>query len=323
MQNQPINIDDEEDDEIEIDETKTQQSLAQYLNHAIAQTDTNFDDEVWMVPEQRRSKRKRTIENTESSSNKVQKTSTSSSSEEIDRIENVYVRPFGKKELGTVESSETQIKFISAKNDESINVIVLYSNVRYAFIQRATGNDKRVIIHFNLINHIVIGKKERINVQICSDIGKNNREEKNTAFEQFSNRISRASGIQFGTPQHNNEFQGTINAETLKFSPTDNNCIVSLWECPARCPFFVVSLRDIATADWRIGVQYFDLQITMRDNSNITISSIDKKKLKDIQQLFSKLGSQLDTAQLADENNLSDDEDEDYVPSREEADDEE
>lgn len=190
----------------------------------------------------------------------------------------------------------------------SQSVEILFSNIKNIFYQEATI-DQRAILHFHLINHLIIGKKT-LNVQFYKEVGMNtahdtikNRndeymemvlekefEEKknlvNKEFKMFVEKIEESHPIRIEIPYLDRGFYGVPFRESILINPT-NECLVSIYESP----FFVVNLNEIEIVNFErvvYGVKTSDLVIVLRDKKKppISVLSIESSCIPSLKDFF-------------------------------------
>lgn len=69
----------------------------------------------------------------------------------------------GRITTGYLEAHENGFRFRSDRNSDILDV--LYTNIKHAIFKRCDDNNLLVILHFNLKNPIMIGKKKSLDVQ--------------------------------------------------------------------------------------------------------------------------------------------------------------
>ncbi|WIA33317.1 hypothetical protein OEZ86_006455 [Tetradesmus obliquus] len=236
------------------------------------------------------------------------------------RLPDLWVRPTlggkGRKMPGTLEAHQNGFRYQNPKGE---GVDVMYSNIRYAFFQPAE-NDMITILHFHLINPIMIGNKKCKDVQFYCEVvdlvvdlvqtldgGRRNmydpdeieeeqrerekRNKINADFNQFVRRVQEHwereipnQQLEFDIPFRELGFEGVPHRETVLVLPTVN-CLVEL----SQMPFTVVALGDIEIVNLeRVGfnLKNFDMAIVFKDFSRevLRIDAIPTKKLDTIKE---------------------------------------
>jgi nucleosome binding factor SPN SPT16 subunit len=181
-----------------------------------------------------------------------------------------------------------------------------------------------VILHFNLINPIVVGKRKTSDIQFvqetmeassrldsrkhafgdADEIEEEQREKAarkkiNRTFFKFCKDVEEFAKkndpegeevFKFDFPSRELGFNGVPFKSHVFLQPTAHDCLVHLVEGP---PFFVMSLDDVEVASFervRFGLRQFDLIFILKDYSKdpITINSIPVEALETLQEWLSK-----------------------------------
>ena len=174
----------------------------------------------------------------------------------------IFIKPpiSGKKTQGVLEAHINGFRFISTKGEK---VDIIYNNIKHAFLQTCES-ELIVLIHFNLKNSILLGKKKVSDIQFCREIGtqaddlnirgRGNdydeydmelKERKkidniNKEFLRFTKNVEELGELRFDLPFRELEFTGVPFKSNVTIFPTQN-CLISLSEIP----FFVISINDI------------------------------------------------------------------------------
>jgi len=177
-------------------------------------------------------------------------------------LQELLIKPIitGKNTQGVLEAHTNGLRYISTKGEK---VDIIYKNIKHAFLQTCE-TELTVILHFNLKNPILVGKKKLYDVQFYKDIGSqvehlnargvgNDYEEYemelkerkkiesiNKEFIRFANNVEELSEIKFDVPFRELEFTGVPFRSNVTLFPTQN-CIISLGELP----FFVITINEI------------------------------------------------------------------------------
>lgn len=244
------------------------------------------------------------------------------SRERAPQLVNLYARPSlaGKRVMGTLEAHKNGFRYTTVKGQK---LDVLYNNIANAFFQPAE-QEALVILHFNLINPIVIGKRKTTDVQFvqetmeassrldsrrrnygdADEIEEEQREKIarkkiNRTFFKFCKDVEEfakkndAEGedvIKFDFPSRELGFYGVPFKSNVLLQPTAQDCLVHLVEGP---PFFVLSLDDVEVASFErvmFGLRQFDLVFVLKDYSKnpITVNSIPVEALEMLQEWLTK-----------------------------------
>merc|ERR1711962_626807 len=85
------------------------------------------------------------------------------------KLKDLYVRPnLAQKRLsGVLEAHVNGFQYTSIRGDK---IDILYNNIKHAFYQPCAG-EMIILVHFNLKNHIMIGKKKQMDVQFYTEVG--------------------------------------------------------------------------------------------------------------------------------------------------------
>jgi len=224
------------------------------------------------------------------------------------KLKDLYIRPniVSKRISGTLEAHTNGFRFTSVRGDK---VDVLYNNIKSAFFQPCDG-EMIILLHFNLKNAILFGKKKHIDVQfytevgeITTDLGKHQhmhdrddlhaeqaeRELRNklkSAFKSFCEKVEgiTKNEVEFDSPFRDLAFHGAPFRSTVLLQPT-SGCLVNLTEWPP----FVVSLTDIELVHFeRVSFQLknFDVVFIFKDYSKkvAMINSVAMSSLDDVKE---------------------------------------
>ncbi|GMI35190.1 hypothetical protein TeGR_g3113, partial [Tetraparma gracilis] len=186
----------------------------------------------------------------------------------IPRLLDLTMRPVfsGRKTTGALEAHENGLRFRSTRGEECV---IIYDNIKNALYQPCE-KELMVLVHFNLKNPIMIGKKKQENVQFFTEVVEASeqvdgnkrsmydpdemddeqrqrqlRKKLNEAFKEFCKKVETVSkrfgnGVEFDIPYRDLGFNGTPNKEMVFIQPTVN-CLVNLTETP----FFCVDLEKV------------------------------------------------------------------------------
>ena len=240
------------------------------------------------------------------------------------KLMSLFARPSlgGKRVLGQLEAHKNGFRYITVKGSK---LDILYNNVAHAFFQPAEG-EMLVILHFNLRNPVLVGKKKTQDIQFvqetmeassrldsrrrnygdADEIEEEQREKIarkkiNRQFfkfckdvEEFSKRHDPDNDevIKFDFPSRELGFTGVPFKSNVLLQPTAQDCLVHLVEGP---PFFVLSLDDVEVASFErvmFGLRQFDVVFVLKDYNKdpITINSIPVEALETLQEWLGKSG---------------------------------
>lgn len=176
-------------------------------------------------------------------------------------LNDVTIRPnIAKKTNGVLEAHQNGFRFTSNKGEK---IDIIYKNIKHAFFQPCE-NELIVLVHFNLHNPILIGKKKSHDVQFYREAGaqtddldlrrrgndyeeyeqelkeKQIREKINDEFQKFTKNVQELGGVEFDCPYRDLAFCGVHSKSSVTLIPTAY-CLVSLIEIP----FYVLSLDEV------------------------------------------------------------------------------
>ena len=220
-------------------------------------------------------------------------------------LKDVWMRPAfvgkGRKMAGHLEAHVNGFRYKTPKGEE---LDVMYRNIKHAFFQPAE-NDMITLVHFHLLNPIMIGKKKTLDVQFYAqvmdtiqtlDAGRRSmydpdeieeeqreRERRNQINKDFSQFIKRVQqdiwekdygdlNLEFEIPFRELGFHGVPARSTAFVMPTVN-CLVELTEMP----FTVIPLSEVNLVNLeRVGfnLRNFDMIFIWKD-INKEVARID------------------------------------------------
>uniref|UniRef100_A0A0R3WXT0 FACT complex subunit n=1 Tax=Hydatigena taeniaeformis TaxID=6205 RepID=A0A0R3WXT0_HYDTA len=186
-----------------------------------------------------------------------------------------------------LEAHSNGFRFTSIRGDK---VDILYNNIKHAFYQPCDG-EMIILLHFNLKNAIMYGKKKQDNIQfytevgeLTTDLGKSHgrmydrddleaeqreremREQIKTAFKTFVERVenlARRYNLEFEVPFRDLGFYGCPLRTTVFMMPT-SSCLVSLSEWPP----FVITLEEVELVMFErvsLSIKTFDMIFVFKD----------------------------------------------------------
>lgn len=185
-------------------------------------------------------------------------------------LDNVQLRPAldTKRISGGLQLHSNGLRYQHGSGGE-MKVDVLFNNIKHLFFQPCKS-ELMVIIHFHLINPIMIGKKKTKDVQFCRDATdaafdetgnrkrkhrhdedeyeaeqeeRRRRAELDKQFFNFAKKIEEAGAddnLKLDMPLRDMSWHGVPSRSNVVISPT-SDCIVQLTESP----FLVVTIEDI------------------------------------------------------------------------------
>ena len=228
-------------------------------------------------------------------------------------LQEMLIKPFisNKKVQGVLEAHMNGFRFISTKGER---VDIIYKNIKHAFLQTCE-TELIVLVHFNLKNPILLGKKKVSDIQFYREIGtqaddlnmrgrgndydeyemelkeRKKIDNMNKEFIRFSKNVEEISDLKFDLPYRELEFTGVPHKSNVVLYPTQN-CIISLGEIP----FFVISINEI-------DIIYFER--VSQSLKNFDMAFIFKDLSKPIKRITSIPMENLDMLKTwADENDI-------------------
>lgn len=224
------------------------------------------------------------------------------------KLSHLSIRPAlgGRKTVGVLEVHPNGFRFTSNKKG---TVDITFKNIKHAFFQ-PSENDPIILIHFNLHQPLVVGKKKTLDVQFYTEVAESvhtaqqrtswgdadeleqeqlERQRVNKLNKQFQTfcdycqSFTRES-IVFDSPFRNLGFDGIHSKDNVQLHPT-TNCLVSL----VVSPFFIVTLDEIEIVFFeRVSFQlrHFDMVFVFKDYSKPTahIGAIPRSNLESIKE---------------------------------------
>ncbi|KAK0427999.1 hypothetical protein QR680_010535 [Steinernema hermaphroditum] len=223
------------------------------------------------------------------------------------KLKDLSVRPniIQKKIAGSVEAHVNGFRYTSLRGDK---IDVLYNNIKHAFFQPC-DNEMIILLHFNLKNPVLWGKKKYSDIQfytevgeITTDLGKYHhmqdrddiqsehmeremRKKLNQAFQNFCDKVVRQTNdaFDFDSPFNELGFYGVPFRSSCQMKPT-STCLVNLTEWPP----FVVTLDEVELVHFErvsFSLKNFDMVFIFKDYSRktqmvqqIPMSSLDSVK---------------------------------------------
>jgi len=203
-------------------------------------------------------------------------------------LQDIKVRPniSGKKTIGNLEAHLNGFRFVTKKGEK---IDVTFKNIKHAFFQPC-DNEMIILMHFNLIHPLKIGKKMEADVQFYTEAGlqaedidmrrrpgndddemeqeereRAQRKKLNEEFQAFIKAVENQAKdqIEFDIPYKELGFEGAPNKANVMLYPTVH-CLVNLTETP----FFIMPLDEIETAHFEritLGLKNFDLSYIYKD----------------------------------------------------------
>ncbi|XP_065828141.1 FACT complex subunit SPT16-like [Oscarella lobularis] len=226
------------------------------------------------------------------------------------RLKDLYIRPnitAGKaKSHGVLEAHVNGFRFTSYRG--GTNVDILYNNIRFAFYQPC-DHEMIVLLHFNLKNPILLGKKKQENIQFYTEVGemvtdlgqshsmhdrddlyaeqaeREVRRKLNASFSNFKSKVEvlTRQEVEFDSPFRELGFSGVPGKSTVFVQPT-THCLVHLTEWPP----FVIALDDIELVHFErvsFHLKNFDMVYIFKDYTrkvayvlSVPMTSLDQVK---------------------------------------------
>ena len=225
------------------------------------------------------------------------------------------IGPTGRsKAVGNLEAHETGFRFSSSKGE---HVDVIYTNIKHAIYQPCE-NDQSVLIHLNLIDPIIVGKKKTYDLQFYTEtrsagddlntrrragydpdeIMEEQREREmierlNKVFKNFVKQTEEnfleSYNMDFDIPYRELGFQGTPGKSNVDIFPC-RDCLISVAEWPP----FVLTIEEIDIVYFErvsFGLRNFDMVFVFKDYSKLParVSSIPVDTLVPIKQWLGEL----------------------------------
>ncbi|EFN58683.1 hypothetical protein CHLNCDRAFT_140286 [Chlorella variabilis] len=224
-------------------------------------------------------------------------------------LPDVWIRPAfggkGRKVTGTLEAHFNGFRYTSPKGEE---LDIMYRNIKHAFFQPA-DNEMIALVHFHLVNPIMVGKKKTNDVQFYTEVmdsvqtldagrrsmydpdeieeEQRERERRNQINRQFNQFVKRVQqdiwerdygdlNLEFEVPFRELGFHGVPHRTNSFIMPTVN-CLVELTEMP----FTVITLGEVNLVNLeRVGfnLRNFDMVFIWKDlNRDDWLTSIEIK----------------------------------------------
>lgn len=224
------------------------------------------------------------------------------------KLSHLSIRPAlgGRKTVGVLEAHPNGFRFTSNKKG---TVDITFKNIKHAFFQ-PSENDPIILIHFNLHQPLVVGKKKTLDVQFYTEVAESvhtaqqrtswgdtddleqeqlERQRVNKLNKQFETFCEYCTtftrdAIRFDSPYRNLGFDGIHSKDNVQLFPT-TNCLVSL----IVSPFFIVTLDEIEIVFFeRVSFQlrHFDMVFVFKDYTKPTahIGAIPRSNLESIKE---------------------------------------
>jgi nucleosome binding factor SPN SPT16 subunit len=234
-------------------------------------------------------------------------------------LKDVNIRPQSgptgrSKAVGNLEAHESGFRFSSSKGE---HVDIIYTNIKHAIYQPCE-NDQLVLIHLNLIDPILVGKKKTEDIQFYTEtrsagddlnvrrragydpdeIMEEQREREmierlNKMFKNFVKQTEEtfleSYNMDFDIPYRELGFQGTPAKSNVDIFPC-RDCLISVSEWPP----FVLTIEDIDIVYFErvsFGLRNFDMVFVFKDYTKTPsrVSSIPVDTLVPIKQWLGEL----------------------------------
>lgn len=205
------------------------------------------------------------------------------------RLKDLYIRPniVQKRLSGILEAHTNGFRYTSIRGDK---VDIMYNNIKHALFQPCDG-EMIILLHFNLKNPIMFGKKKQQDVQfytevgeITTDLGKHQhmhdrddlaaeqaerelRGKLKQAFKGFCEKVESATkgALEFDSPFRELGYQGVPHRETVLLQPTSSSLVnLTSW------PPFVCTLEDVELVHFErvtLSLKNFDMVFIFKDYS--------------------------------------------------------
>merc|ERR1712079_284304 len=205
------------------------------------------------------------------------------------RLKDLYIRPniVQKRLSGTLEAHTNGFRYTSVRGDK---VDILYNNIKHALFQPCDG-EMIILLHFNLKNPIMFGKKKQQDVQfytevgeISTDLGKHQhmhdrddlaaeqaerelRHKLKQGFKGSCEKVEQVTkgALEFDSPFRDLGFNGVPHRETVLLQPT-SSCLVNLTAWPP----FAITLEDVELVHFervQLSLKNFDMVFIFKDYS--------------------------------------------------------
>lgn len=216
--------------------------------------------------------------------------------------------------VGNLEAHETGFRFNSSKGE---HVDVIYTNIKHAVYQPCE-NDQLVLIHLNLVDPIIVGKKKTQDIQFYTEtrsagddlnvrrragydpdeIMEEQREREmieklNKTFKRFVKETEEEYlekyNMDFDIPYRELGFQGTPAKSNVDIFPC-RDCLVSVSEWPP----FVMTIEEVDIVYFErvsFGLRNFDMVFVFKDygRTPMRVSAIPIESLVPIKQWLGEL----------------------------------
>uniref|UniRef100_A0A7S4NMW4 FACT complex subunit n=1 Tax=Paramoeba aestuarina TaxID=180227 RepID=A0A7S4NMW4_9EUKA len=209
------------------------------------------------------------------------------------RLHNVLVRPAlgGRRTAGTLEVHKNGFLFKGGKGQ---TLELLFNNIKHAFYQPCKKGSLITVIHFHLINAILIGKKRTSDVQFFVEVmeavrdvekdkrsmfdqdemeeeqrEKQNKKKWNDKFRKFVQQTSNVvDGLSFDSPFEQLSFHGIVDRHNVRLCPSVD-ALLFIQEPP----FFCLTLDEVEVAVFErvhFHLKHFDLTFVFKDRTKKT-----------------------------------------------------
>ncbi|KAJ2160006.1 FACT complex subunit spt16, partial [Coemansia sp. RSA 562] len=231
------------------------------------------------------------------------------------RLGDVFMRPLaeGKRFPAALEIHSNGLRYMAAGRSGGTPVDILFNNIRHLFFQPC-DKELLVLIHVNLRNPIILGKKKIQDIQFYREASDaafdetgnrrrrirygdedeieaeqeelRRRRQLNKEFEDFATRIVDASNhdVELDKPFRNIAFTGVPARANVLLQPTVE-CLVHLSDAP----FFVLTVADVELVHLervQFGLKNFDMVFVFRDfkRTPVHVNTVPMKQLDDIKE---------------------------------------
>ncbi|KRX76657.1 FACT complex subunit SPT16 [Trichinella sp. T6] len=236
------------------------------------------------------------------------------------RLKDLFIRPsiVTKRISGTLEVHSNGFRYLSFRGDK---VDIMFNNIKHAFFQPC-DNEMIILIHLNLKDSIMFGKKKTNDVQFYTEVGeittdlgrygsrsdrddlyaeqkiwkeacildseaeRELRNKLNSAFRSFCDRVEKVTNgaVEFDTPFRDLGFYGAPYRTSVLLQPT-SCCLVNLTDWPT----FVLTLDEVELVHFErvhFQLKHFDCIFIFKDYSRkpAMVSAIPQHMLDHVKE---------------------------------------
>ncbi|KRX92343.1 FACT complex subunit spt16, partial [Trichinella pseudospiralis] len=224
------------------------------------------------------------------------------------RLKDLFIRPniVTKRISGSLEAHSNGFRYLSFRGDK---VDIMFNNIKHAFFQPC-DHEMIILIHLNLKNSIMFGKKKTNDVQFYTEVGeittdlgrygsrsdrddlyaeqaeRELRNKLNSAFRTFCDRVEKVTNgaVEFDTPFRDLGFYGAPYRASVLLQPT-SCCLVNLTDWPT----FVLTLDEVELVHFErvhLQLRHFDCIFIFKDYSRkpAMVSAIPQHMLDHVKE---------------------------------------